>query len=106
LNFYLVLVAIGLVASIVSIIWHAYDHFIASRKSPKDPAGIYIAVRRPDGTVIDIMVGRDVLTREDLIQRMELIVGEANDPTFQLIHETTISEIEDSDSWVRLDRKP
>src|SRR5207245_1594529 len=81
LDFFLVLNTVASVASIAGLLWLVYDRFIAPRKrDANDSAGIYIAVRRPDGTVIDIFLGRDVLNKEDFIHRFELLVGDATHP--------------------------
>jgi hypothetical protein len=65
LDFFLVLNTVGSVASIAGFLWFVYDKFIGSRKrDSNDSAGIYIAVQRPDGTVIDIFLGRDVSTKK------------------------------------------
>lgn len=106
LDFFLVLNTVGSVASIAGFLWFAYDRFIASRKrDANDSAGIYIAVQRPDGTVIDIFLGRDVLNKEDFIQRFELLVGEANSPDMRLTNEARVRELELDDLWVKIERK-
>ncbi len=102
IDFYLVLGAVGSVASVASILWMAYDKFIAPRKhSTGDSAGIYLAVRRPDGTVIDVWLGHDAQTKEEFTTKFELIIEEAQDPDLRIMQEETIAEIEDSDSWVK-----
>jgi len=106
LDFYLVLGALGSVASVASILWMAYDKFIAPRKhSARDSAGIYVAVRRPDGTVIDVWVGHDAHTKEEFTTKFELIIEEARDPALRILQAQTIAQIEDSDSWVKLSGK-
>ena len=103
LDFYLILGAVASVASIASLIWTAYDKWVASKQcSAGESPKIYIAVRRPDGTVIDISLGGDVLTREDFIQRFELLVGAAQDPEFRLTHESMMRDLVSSSSWVRV----
>jgi hypothetical protein len=107
LDFYLVLSAVGSVASVASILWMAYDKFIAPKKRDvRDDAGIYIAIRRPDGTVVEVWLGRDVHTKEDFTQQFELIVEEARDPHLRVVHKQTFADILTSDSWVSLGSKP
>lgn len=106
LDFFLVLTAVASVAQIASVLWMAYDRFIVPRKrAAKESAGIYIAVMRRDGTVIDVRLGSDILTKDEFAHRLELVVGDANDPELRLAHETTISELENLDSWVKIDRE-
>lgn len=106
LDFFLVLNTVGSVASIAGFLWFVYDKFTGSRKRDSDDAaGIYIAVQRPNGTAIDIFLGRDVLDKKDFIQRFELLVGEANSPDMRLTNEAKVRELELDDSWVKIERK-
>lgn len=104
LDMYLLLSAFGSVASIASLLWMAYDRFIApKRESGGDQAGIYIAIRRPDGTVIDLWMHGQ--SKEDFIREFELIIDEARTKTeFYIEYEQTIAELERSESWVRVDK--
>lgn len=103
LDFYVLLSAIGSVASLAGILWMAYDRFIAPRRSHgQDQAGFYIAIRRPDGTVIDLWLRGQ--PRDEFIQQFEITIDEACGNTdFRVEYERTVAELEQSGNWVKVD---
>ncbi|HKP36329.1 MAG TPA: hypothetical protein VJT71_05685 [Pyrinomonadaceae bacterium] len=105
LDFYLVLGAIASVTSIANVLWMAYDRFIAPRKqAANDSAGIYIAVQLADGEVTEIWLGRDVSTKEEFFRRLADLAAEANDPQMRPTHDAKLREIQESDSWVKINQ--
>jgi hypothetical protein len=56
-DYALVLGVTGSVASLASLLWRAYDKFIAPKKSDKDSAGIVIILQRDDGTSSQFWIG-------------------------------------------------
>lgn len=72
IDLYLIFGAVASAASIASIFWQAYDKFIGSRKRRSDDsAGIYVVVRRSDGTIIDVWLGRETNTPEEFTRKFE-----------------------------------
>lgn len=104
LDFYLILDAFASVASIANVLWMAYDRFILPKKPHlHDTAGIYVvAVLGPEGKVIDLWLGKNVLTRERFAEQFEVAVAEANDQELRAVHEQTIRKLRQSDLWVML----
>lgn len=95
----------GSVASIATLLWMAYDRFIAPKKKlPKDDAGIYIAIRRPDGTVKDFWIGKNYVTEEAFVQDFTQTIDDirANDPIG--FWREAVAEVRESETWVRIPR--
>lgn len=103
-DFYLVLSSAASVASIAGFLWMAYDRLIAPKKKQerKDDAGIYIVIRGPDGTCVQVWLGKDVHTLDEFEKRFEFIVEQAKDPKWHAAHRETIEEIQERGSWVRI----
>jgi hypothetical protein len=102
LDFYLVLGAVASVSSIANVLWMAYDRFIAPKKHRmRSSAGIYVAVRQPDGSVIDVRLEESV-SKQDFVRRFEIVIAQAKQPELQFAHEKRIRELEESDSWVKI----
>jgi len=94
--------AIASVASIANVLWMAYDRFIAPKKhDTHDSADMHIAIRRRDGTMMDISLG-NVSTKESFVERLEVVIAETSEPELRAAHELKIQELEESDSWVKL----
>lgn len=101
---YLILGSIASVASIVSLLWKAYEKFIVpNRRGDKSDEGIYVAMRQPDGTSVDVWLGKDVHTYDDFSMRVELMVNEAANSEATGLHKETITEIESSGLWIKID---
>jgi hypothetical protein len=100
LEFYLIVSTLAAnVATIASAIWMAYDRFFAHKKSHEEDTGIYVAITRPDGTVIDIWLERDTVDKQDFETRLQLIIEEAHDPQMRPAHEQTIRQLKSSGKW-------
>jgi len=101
-DLYLVLSAVASVASIANVLWTAYDRFVAPKMhNTRDSADIHIAIRRRDGTMMDISLG-NVSTKESFVKRLKVVIAETSEPELRAAHEETIRELEQSDSWVKL----
>jgi hypothetical protein len=104
LDFYLVVSSIASVASIADVLWMAYDRFIAPKTPRKsESVAIKIAVFGSD-SAIELRLGEEV-SKKDFVRGLESIVAQTKQPEFQLAHEKRIRELEESDSWVKLNRK-
>jgi hypothetical protein len=101
----LVLGAVGSVASIASLLWTAYERFIAPKKtSQQDDGGIYIVINRPDGTTETFGIGNTEKDREVFVSRFSKKITEirdADDPSFW---REAVAEIEESGIWIRQKR--
>jgi len=101
-DLYLVLRAVASVASIANVLWTAYDRFIARKKhDTPDSADLHIAIRKRDGTMMNISLG-NVSTKESFVERLEVVIAETSEPGLRAAHELKIQELEESDSWVKL----
>ena len=70
-DLYLVVSAVGSVASIANVLWMAYDRFIAPKKPRmRDSACLQIIVQRGDGT-INLTLGENVSTKQAFIEQLE-----------------------------------
>jgi hypothetical protein len=102
-DYAVILNAAGSVASIAALLWMAYDKFIApKKKSLYDDAGLYIVIRKPDGSVIDFLIGREYADRdifiEDFTEKITAIHKSDDDLGFYAESE---AEIKYSEIWVR-----
>ena len=99
---YLVVSAVGSVASIANVLWMAYDRFIAPKKPRmRDSACLQIIVQRGDGT-INLTLGENVSTKQAFIEQLKGIVADAEKPELRLNHAAKIRELEESDLWVKI----
>ena len=102
IDLYIVLGAVASVASIANVLWMAYDRFIASKRPKVGSACIHIIVQSGDG-IVSVTLGEDVLTRQALIEQLEAIVAEARKPELRPGHVAKVRELEESESWVRVE---
>jgi hypothetical protein len=104
IDFFVVLNEVGSVASIAGILWMAYDRFIGSRKqNTDDDAGLYIALRRPDGGVVDLWIGKNARSQEEVERRIELIIeASQHDGDVVIEYERQIEELNSSDAWITI----
>jgi len=101
-DLYLVVSAVGSVASIANVLWMAYDRFIAPKKPRmRDSACLQIIVQRGDGT-INLTLGENVSTKQAFIEQLKGIVADAEKPELRLNHAAKIRELEESDLWVKI----
>ena len=63
----LVLTAAGVAVQFASLLWGAYDRFIAPKKTGKDDAGIVISLQRGDGTSDMFWIGNSHTDRDAFI---------------------------------------
>jgi hypothetical protein len=98
----LVLTAVGSASSLATLLWSAYDHFIASRKSHLRNAGIVLIVRKDNGLSDQFWIGNTHKNQEafieDFTHKIESIkhtdvVGEST--------ERVIEEIRMKSLWIR-----
>jgi hypothetical protein len=68
IDYMLLLNIAGSVASIASILWMAYDKFIAPKKNKNDNAGIVIIIRKDDGTNEQFWIGNTDKSKEVFIE--------------------------------------
>jgi hypothetical protein len=101
----IILGAAASVASIASLLWTAYEKFIAPKKtSQQDDAGIYIVISRPDGTVEKFWIGNTERDREVFVSKFSKTITDirdADDPSFW---RGAVAEIEESGIWIRQKR--
>lgn len=102
-DFMLILKVTREVASVAELIWKAYDKFIAPKKASfKDDAGIYLGIRRPDGTVIDFWIGNKYKDKDIFIHEFTTkitAIQNEDDPNYW---NQSAAEVEKSDVWVRI----
>lgn len=67
LDYMLLLSIAGSAASIASILWMAYEKFIASKKN-NDSSGIVVVIRKDDGTNDQFWIGHTDKSREVFVQ--------------------------------------
>ena len=75
-DYMLILGVAGSVASIAALLWMAYDKFIAPKKPPESDAGLYIGIRKPDGSAFECWVGRDHVDKDIFIEDFSAKVNE------------------------------
>ncbi len=101
----IVLSAVGSIASIASLLWNAYEKFIAPKKiSQQDDAGIYIVISRPDGTIEKFWIGNTERHRDIFVSKFSKKITEirnADDPSFW---REAVAEIEETGIWVQQKR--
>jgi hypothetical protein len=68
IDYMLLLNIAGSIASIASILWMAYDKFIAPKKNKNDNAGIVIIIRKDDGTNEQFWIGNTDKSKEVFIE--------------------------------------
>jgi hypothetical protein len=106
LEIMVILSAAGSVASIAALLWMAYDKFIAPKKSrDQDDGGIYIAIRRPDGTLVDFWIGNTHRDRQIFIKQFTTKVSsiqKEDDPEFWT---ASVADVEKSGDWVRIRKR-
>lgn len=102
IDFYVLFHNTSAVASIGSFLWMAYDKFIGSKKrTSDDDAGLYVSLKRPDGSVADLWIGKHANTQEEVEQQLKLIVDTSrHDGDVVIEYERQIRELNSSGAWV------
>jgi hypothetical protein len=67
-DYYLILGAVGSAASIASLLWMAYDHFIAPTKADSSNAGIVVVLQKADGTSDQFWIGNTDDSQEAFVE--------------------------------------
>ena len=100
---YTVLYVAGSIFSIGTALWMAYEKFMAPRKRTEtEPGGIYVAIRRADGTVADFFIGEAYRDRDIFIGDFGGTVSELRKaPDLPEAQAQKISELKRSGLWVR-----
>lgn len=102
LDIILLLSVAGSVGSIAALLWMAYDKFIAPKKSSEeDDGGIYMTIRRPDGTVVEFWLGNTHRHRDSFVEEFTekvMTICREDDPDFWA---KAVAEVEQSDRWLR-----
>ena len=100
---YIVLLgAAGSVASLAALLWMAYDKYIASKKTPDDAAGIYLAIRKPDGSVVDFWIGKGYQDRDVFIGEFTRTISDfRSSAKADSDFEKTEQEVRLSGLWIR-----
>jgi len=103
IEYVLILGVVGSLASIASLLWMAYDKFIANKKkNPDDTAGLYIAIQHPDGTLYHFWLGNDYKDRDIFIEEFtEKIERLRNDERVAEYTHQKMLELEADDLIVR-----
>lgn len=98
----LVVYAAGSVASIATLLWMAYDKYIAPKKSQDtDSAGINISIRNPDDSVTDFWIGNTHKSREIFVKEFELKVTSIREQDDKGFCEESVNEVRESETWIR-----
>lgn len=63
-DFVLVLTVGGSIASLASVLWSAYERFIARRKAPSKNTGLILTIRTDDGSAATFWVGEEYRDRD------------------------------------------
>lgn len=100
---YTVLYVAGSISSIGTALWMAYDKFIAPRKKREtERGGIYVAIRRADGTVADFFIGETYRDRDIFIGDFEAAVSEVREaPELPKAQAQRTYELKRSGVWIR-----
>jgi hypothetical protein len=101
-DYALVLGVAGSVASIASLLWMAYDKFIAPKKKDKDTAGIVIILQRDDGSSSQFWIGnmqksQDVFVKE-FSKTFEAVRSSDRDGNST---ERIVATLEQRELWIR-----
>lgn len=103
IDYVILLGVVGSVASIASILWMTYEKFIAPKKAnDKDNSGIYITMRKPDGSLIEFWIGNEYKNRDIFIKDFthEVSNFKESGDSIQHFHETSI-EVKNSGHWIQ-----
>lgn len=101
-DYMLILRAAGSVASLARLLWMAYDKFIAPTKTPESDAGLYIGIRRPDGSVFDCRVGRDHANKDIFIEDFSAKVNRIHEADEDLeFYAKAEAEIRHTGIWIQ-----
>lgn len=103
IDYVVLLCAAGSVASLASLLWMAYEKFIAPTKStPSDQAGIYVVLRRPDGSLVEFFIGKEYKDRELFIGDFTATVTALRDSGDSQVHyQEVIFEVKRSGLWIK-----
>jgi hypothetical protein len=74
IDYLAILSAVGSVASVASLLWMAYEKFIASRKRPESDAGLYIVISLTEHEHIEFWIGKTHKDREKFIKEFTVKV--------------------------------
>jgi hypothetical protein len=89
------------IATLATVFWAVYKRFFRQVKSESHrDSGIYICVPRSDGTNVELWIGKDVLTEEQLREGIEVVVESLTDPDMAPRNKMAITSIESSEDWV------
>lgn len=98
-----VIADIGSIASIVSLLWIAYEKFIAGQGND---TYLYIGIRKPDGSSASLKVAGDFPNAESLAREFLAQVSDATTmPNAQVYYDQAILEITQSSEWQQVERK-
>ena len=97
------LAAVGSVASVASLLWMAYDRFIAPKKtSEEDDAGLYISIQHPDGTRYEFWLGKEYKDRDIFIEEFTQKVEEIQEhPDTPSNTEKLMASVVQEDLWTQ-----
>lgn len=103
IDYVLLLGAAGSVASLASLLWMAYEKFIAPTKStPADQAGIHVALHQSDGSLVEFFIGKEYKDRELFIGDFTSTVTALRESGDSEAHYQEVSvEVKRSGLWIR-----
>ena len=102
---------LGTTADIIAVgglLWAAFERFIKPirDKEKNSRSFLYIVVRHPDGRFMQFSLGTDILNKEDFMELFKQAVKEIRTSTNpEELGDTAIQEIEQSDIWIKINRK-
>jgi hypothetical protein len=100
---YTILYVAGSIASIGTGLWAAYKEFVAPRKQREtDRGGIYVVMRRGDGTVAEFFIGEAYRNRDIFIGDFETAMSKIHDGVeLPKEQKQRIQQIRQSGLWIR-----
>jgi hypothetical protein len=102
-DFVIVLSVVASIASIVALLWMAYEKFLAPKKSSQsDNAGLHIIIQKPDGSVVDFGIGSEYNDKDIFIQDFTASVRQIHESEDDLgFYARSEAEIKCTDMWIR-----
>lgn len=101
-DFVFVLNVAGSIASLASLLWLAYEKFIASRHSASSNAGLILMIRTDDGELTSFWIGNQHRDRDLFIEEFTAKVEAARRAeTDGQATERMVAEVRFSGHWVR-----
>jgi len=102
IDYILLLSAVGSAASIASLLWMAYDKFIAPKKKHNATAGLYIVIHLSDKERIEFWIGNTHIAKDEFIKEFtSKVTTFRNTKEARKEFEATKQQVSRSGNWIK-----